>query len=203
MMLLGQDDRGRWLRVALVTTHLPLKPGRRPPDARQDQGQVDRALTRPGLPRPRPGPRAGSASAGSTRTPAREARWETEEARPSSDPRCSAARRRQGLTVVGPLAADTLFYQAYQGEYDAVVAMYHDQGLAPLKMVAFESGVNWTLGPPVYPAPRPITAPPTTLPATAWQANPSSMVAAIRLAKQLAAHRASAAGRGRGVCPGR
>jgi len=56
--------------------------------------------------------------------------------------------QRQQLDVVGPMSADTLFYRAYKGDFDAVVAMYHDQGLAPLKMVAFESGVNWTLGLP-------------------------------------------------------
>ena len=47
-----------------------------------------------------------------------------------------------------PLSADALFYHAFRGDYDAVVAMYHDQGLVPLKMVGFETGVNWTLGLP-------------------------------------------------------
>ena len=41
-----------------------------------------------------------------------------------------------------------VFHSALRGEYDAVVAMYHDQGLAPLKTVAFDSGINWTLGLP-------------------------------------------------------
>ena len=62
-------------------------------------------------------------------------------------PAVEAAQKR-GLDVTGPLSADTLFYYAYRGDYDVVVAMYHDQGLVPLKMVAFESGVNWTLGLP-------------------------------------------------------
>ena len=48
----------------------------------------------------------------------------------------------------GPFAADTLFHRAYGGKYDVVVAQYHDQGLVPLKMIAFETGVNWTLGLP-------------------------------------------------------
>jgi 4-hydroxythreonine-4-phosphate dehydrogenase len=56
--------------------------------------------------------------------------------------------QRQQWDVVGPISADALFHRAYHGEFDAVVAMYHDQGLAPLKMVAFETGVNWTLGLP-------------------------------------------------------
>ena len=68
--------------------------------------------------------------------------------------------------------------------FDAVVAMYHDQGLAPLKAVAFDTGVNWTLGLPFI-----RTSPDH---GTAYDiagkgiANPSSMIAAIRLAKQLA-----------------
>jgi len=74
-----------------------------------------------------------------------------------------------------------------QGDFDAVVAMYHDQGLAPLKVVAFDTGVNWTLGLPFI-----RTSPDH---GTAYDiagkevANPSSMIAAIRLAKQLAKNR--------------
>ncbi len=52
------------------------------------------------------------------------------------------------IDVVGPLSADQLFYEAYSGHYDAVVSMYHDQGLAPFKMVSFYDGVNVTLGLP-------------------------------------------------------
>jgi 4-hydroxythreonine-4-phosphate dehydrogenase len=76
-----------------------------------------------------------------------------------------------------------LFHRAYRGDYDAVVAMYHDQGLAPLKMVAFDTGVNWSLGLPFI-----RTSPDH---GTAYDiagqgiADPSSMIAAIRLAKQL------------------
>jgi 4-hydroxythreonine-4-phosphate dehydrogenase len=54
-----------------------------------------------------------------------------------------------GIEVEGPLAADTLFHQALDGRWDAVVAMYHDQGLIPLKMVAFDKAVNVTLGLPI------------------------------------------------------
>ena len=97
-------------------------------------------------------------------------------------PAVQAAQQRQ-LDVVGPLSADALFYYVYKGDYDAVVAMYHDQGLAPLKMIAFEHGINWTLGLPFI-----RTSPDH---GTAYNiagqgiANPSSMLAAIRLAKQL------------------
>ncbi len=53
---------------------------------------------------------------------------------------------RDGLRIEGPLAADTLFVRAVRGEFDAVVALYHDQGLIPLKLSGFETGVNVTLG---------------------------------------------------------
>ena len=59
-----------------------------------------------------------------------------------------AAVRRKGFDVTGPLPGDTVFHQAAQGRFEAVVAMYHDQGLAPLKLEAFETGVNLTLGLP-------------------------------------------------------
>lgn len=56
--------------------------------------------------------------------------------------------RRKGFHVSGPVPADVIFHQALHGRFGAVVAMYHDQGLGPLKMLAFESGVNLTLGLP-------------------------------------------------------
>ncbi len=54
----------------------------------------------------------------------------------------------QGIRAEGPLAADTIFRKAYVGELDVVLAMYHDQGLGPLKMIAFDEGINVTLGLP-------------------------------------------------------
>ena len=57
--------------------------------------------------------------------------------------------KKLGINAVGPLAADTLFVRAKDGEYDAVVCMYHDQGLIPLKMHSFGKGVNITLGLPI------------------------------------------------------
>jgi 4-hydroxythreonine-4-phosphate dehydrogenase len=59
------------------------------------------------------------------------------------------AAQAEGIDAVGPLSADTLFYFAGQGAYDGVVAMYHDQGLIPLKMLHFDDGVNITLGLPI------------------------------------------------------
>ena len=55
----------------------------------------------------------------------------------------------QGILASGPHPPDTIFYRAFQGEFDAVVAMYHDQGLGPFKMVHFDDGVNTTLGLPI------------------------------------------------------
>ena len=57
--------------------------------------------------------------------------------------------RRRGWNVAGPIPADAIFHQHLAGKFDAVVAMYHDQGLAPMKMISFESGVNLTLGLPI------------------------------------------------------
>lgn len=55
---------------------------------------------------------------------------------------------RLGVKASGPWAADSLFYRAYHGEFSAVLAMYHDQGLGPLKLVHFQEAVNVTLGLP-------------------------------------------------------
>ena len=90
---------------------------------------------------------------------------------------------RQGINAVGPLSADQIFYDAYQGRFDAVIAMYHDQGLAPFKMIAFEEGVNLTLGLPyVRTSPDHGTAFDI---AYQNKANPVSMLSAIRLAENL------------------
>jgi 4-hydroxythreonine-4-phosphate dehydrogenase len=92
--------------------------------------------------------------------------------------------RKKGLDVHGPLSGDTVFYHAASGMYDAVIAMYHDQGLAPLKLAAFESGVNLTLGLPIV-----RTSPDHgTAYAIAGKniANPSSMAEAIVQARLLA-----------------
>jgi 4-hydroxythreonine-4-phosphate dehydrogenase len=59
------------------------------------------------------------------------------------------AARGEGIDAIGPLSADTLFHFAVGGEYDAVVCMYHDQGLIPLKLLHFDDGVNITLGLPI------------------------------------------------------
>ncbi|HEX3034279.1 MAG TPA: 4-hydroxythreonine-4-phosphate dehydrogenase PdxA [Thermodesulfobacteriota bacterium] len=95
--------------------------------------------------------------------------------------------RRRGINATGPLPADTLFYYANQGKWDAVVAMYHDQGLIPFKMLSFDDGVNVTLGLPIV-----RTSPDHgTAYDIAWKgrANPSSMIAAIKVAIRLVKNR--------------
>lgn len=59
------------------------------------------------------------------------------------------AAQELGIDASGPHSADTLFYYAIKGNYDAVVCMYHDQGLIPLKLLHFDDGVNITLGLPI------------------------------------------------------
>jgi 4-hydroxythreonine-4-phosphate dehydrogenase len=92
--------------------------------------------------------------------------------------------RRRRIDAVGPLPADAVFQYAERGDYDAVVAMYHDQGLAPFKLLHFADGVNCTLGLPIV-----RTSPDH---GTAFdiagkgQADPSSMRAALLLAAELA-----------------
>ncbi len=85
--------------------------------------------------------------------------------------------------VQGPFAADAIFYMAYKRKLDAVISMYHDQGLGPFKMVAFEKGVNVTLGLPfVRTSPDHGTAYDI---AGKGIANPSSMKEAIKLATSI------------------
>jgi 4-hydroxythreonine-4-phosphate dehydrogenase len=89
----------------------------------------------------------------------------------------------QGIPVTGPYPPDTLFHRAYKGEFDMLVCMYHDQGLIPLKLLAFEQGVNVTVGLPII-----RTSPDHgTACDIAWKdkADPSSMIEAIRTAIRL------------------
>lgn len=60
-----------------------------------------------------------------------------------------AAARAEGIDVVGPVSADTLFHRAYSGAFDLVVAQYHDQGHIPVKLVAFDTAVNVSVGLPI------------------------------------------------------
>ncbi len=95
--------------------------------------------------------------------------------------------QRKGIRVSGPFPADTLFYRAYRGEFDAVVAMYHDQGLIPIKLLHFSDGVNITLGLPIVRT--------SVDHGTAYDiagrgiADPSSLKAAITMAVRMAENR--------------
>jgi 4-hydroxythreonine-4-phosphate dehydrogenase len=91
-----------------------------------------------------------------------------------------AHAREQGVDVVGPLAADTLFSQARAGHFDAVVAMYHDQGHVALKTLGFDHAVNVTLGLPIV---RTSVAHGTAFD-IAWQgkAETRSLIEAVRVA---------------------
>jgi 4-hydroxythreonine-4-phosphate dehydrogenase len=94
------------------------------------------------------------------------------------------AAQREGIDAVGPLSADTLFHFAAQGAYDGVVAMYHDQGLIPLKMLHFDDGVNITLGLPII---RTSVDHGTAYDLTGTgRASEQSLLAAIRMAVALA-----------------
>jgi len=93
----------------------------------------------------------------------------------------------EGIAASGPHSADTLFYFAVKGEYDAVVCMYHDQGLIPLKLLHFEDGVNVTLGLPII---RTSVDHGTAYNlAGTGQANTASLVAAVQMAEEMAQSR--------------
>ena len=93
--------------------------------------------------------------------------------------------RREGIDVAGPFPNDTLFYHALAGAYDAVVAMYHDQGHIALKTAGFDRAVNVTLGLPIV---RTSVAHGTAFD-IAWKglADPSSLIAAVRVAARIVA----------------
>jgi 4-hydroxythreonine-4-phosphate dehydrogenase len=91
---------------------------------------------------------------------------------------------KAGINIAGPFPGDTIFLRAYRGEFDAVIACYHDQGLIPIKMVAFGEAVNVTLGLPIVRT--------SVDHGTAFDiagkgiADPESMVQAVLLAARLA-----------------
>ncbi|MBW1857901.1 MAG: 4-hydroxythreonine-4-phosphate dehydrogenase PdxA [Deltaproteobacteria bacterium] len=100
--------------------------------------------------------------------------------------------KTEGLLVDGPFPADTIFYHAINGKFDAVVAMYHDQGLIPVKLLHFSDSVNITLGLPIVRT--------SVDHGTAYDiagkgvADPSSLIAAIRMAAKIASARRKAQG---------
>jgi 4-hydroxythreonine-4-phosphate dehydrogenase len=98
-----------------------------------------------------------------------------------------AACRRLGIDVSGPFPGDTVFVRAVRGEFDVVIASYHDQGLIPVKLLAFGQSVNVTLGLPII---RTSVDHGTAFDiAGKGLADPASMIAAVTLAARLAAAR--------------
>lgn len=92
--------------------------------------------------------------------------------------------RREGIEIRGPLPADTMFHEAARQTYDCAICMYHDQALIPIKTLAFEDAVNVTLGLPfIRTSPDHGTAFDI---AGTGKANPSSLIAALRLAARMA-----------------
>ncbi len=170
---------GARLRVVLVTTHLALA---RVPQALTQRGVLDTILLtdatlreRFGIPRPR------IAVAGLNPHAGEGGLYGNEESHTIAPAVRQAVRRR--VVAVGPLAADSVFPHAAAGRFDAVVCMYHDQGLGPFKLLHFRDGVNFTAGLSfVRTSPDHGTAHDI---AGRGVADPASMTAAIRLAVQL------------------
>ena len=132
------------LRVVLATVHVPLAAV--PALLTRDRlleviTLTDRSLPRFGIASPRLAVAGLNPHAGEDGLLGRE---ELDQMIPAID-----AARARGINVTGPLPADTLFVRASRGEFDAVIAAYHDQGLVPVKLVAFGKAVNVTLGLPI------------------------------------------------------
>lgn len=170
------------LKVALATVHVPLADVPRlltAPVVERTIRIVVGALPRFGVPRPRLAlaglnPHAGEGGV-----------LGSEEAQ-VLEPAVRAARA-QGLDVSGPFPADTVFVRASRGEFDAVVACYHDQGLIPVKLLAFGTAVNVTLGLPII---RTSVDHGTAFDiAGRGVADPGSMIEAVLLAATLARSR--------------
>lgn len=170
---------GGGLRVALLTIHRPL---RSVPDAvtggevARVARLVHRELPRFGAARRRIAVCGVNPHAGEGGLFGRE---DVDVVRPAVE-----ALAREGLDVAGPLPADTAFVRAARGEFDAVVAAYHDQGLVPVKLLAFGRAVNVTLGLPFV---RTSVDHGTAFDiAGAGTADPGSLLEAMRLAATLA-----------------
>ncbi len=170
---------GKRLRISLVTWHVSI---RSLPNALTSSGVWDalflmeQALRRYfSIPRPMIGLCALNPHAG-------EGGIFGDEERRILKPALQRARRK-GIRVEGPLPSDDLFYRAYHGRYDGVVALYHDQGLIPFKMIEREVGVNVSLGLPfVRTSPDHGTAFDI---AGKDRADPRSMIEAIRLGRAM------------------
>jgi 4-hydroxythreonine-4-phosphate dehydrogenase len=167
------------LRVVLATVHLPLAEVSRALTQSSLEATIDltaRELPRYGVAKPRIAVAGLNPHAGEHGLFGRE-----EET--TIGPAIAASRAR-GVNVSGPYPGDTVFLRANRGEFDVVVACYHDQGLIPIKLVAFGQAVNVTLGLPIV---RTSVDHGTAFDiAGKGVADPESMIAAVLLAAQLA-----------------
>jgi 4-hydroxythreonine-4-phosphate dehydrogenase len=167
------------LRVVLATVHAPLAAVPRLLTREVMEQTIDlaaRELPRFGVARPRLGVAGLNPHAGEHGLFGREEQQVIEPA--------VACCRSRGVDVSGPFPADTLFVRARRGEFDAVIACYHDQGLIPVKLVAFGRAVNVTLGLPII---RTSVDHGTAFDiAGSGVADPESMIAAVLLAARLA-----------------
>jgi len=175
------------LHVVPVTIHIPLKevPAALTREAIEHAGRVTAAaLARDfGQARPRLAAAGLNPHAGEDGALGRE---EIDVIAPALD-----TLRREGVAVQGPLPADTLFHPAARARHDAVLCMYHDQALIPLKTIDFARGVNVTLGLPfVRTSPDHGTA--FALAGTG-EADPTSLIEALKTARRMAEGRARAA----------
>jgi 4-hydroxythreonine-4-phosphate dehydrogenase len=177
---------GGELRVALATVHLPL---RAVPAALHTPGIVAVVETAVAALRADLGLAAPRVDVCGLNPHAGEDGLLGDEEQHVIGPACALLRAR-GLAVRGPVSAETAFLAARQGENDLVVAMYHDQGLAPLKAVDFGRSVNWTVGLPILRT----SVDHGTADALVGtgRADPASFRAALRLAAEIADRRAAA-----------
>lgn len=167
------------LRVVLATVHIPLADVARALTVESLASTIEltaRELPRFGIPTPRMAVAGLNPHAGEHGLFGHE---EQAVITPAID-RC----RARGIDVTGPFPGDTVFVRARRGEFDLVVACYHDQGLIPIKLVAFGQAVNVTLGLPIV---RTSVDHGTAFDiAGTGAADPQSMIAAVLLAAKLA-----------------
>jgi 4-phospho-D-threonate 3-dehydrogenase / 4-phospho-D-erythronate 3-dehydrogenase len=176
---------GGGLRVILTTIHMALKDVPRhitQSTVLKTLRLAHRAMRSIGMENPRIGVAALNPHAGEGRLFGSE---EWDEILPAV-----IKARGEGINASDPLPADTLFYKARNNYYDIVVAMYHDQGLAPLKMLAFGNAVNVTVGLPIIRT--------SVDHGTAYDiagkgcADPASLLEAVKLAVLMSTHRKDA-----------
>ena len=173
---------GGGMRIILVTIHVALKDVARHVNTAsvlKTLRLADKAMKDFGIEKPHIGVAALNPHAGEGRLFGSE---EWDEILPAV-----IKARQEGIHASDPIPADTLFYKAHNNFYDMVVAMYHDQGLAPLKMLAFGNAVNVTVGLPIIRT--------SVDHGTAYDiagkgcANPESLLEAVKLAAHMAANR--------------